>query len=112
MAGSTGPYLWPPTAGTKFSFPEERNVDRIRQRSVSGVGGMDMVTAVVLRKHPGLRRGIAQDPIEVDYRVVSTAGADPLVDGLTLQFVRWSVESEWSAGNDEALKRRQSRAID
>jgi thiamine monophosphate synthase len=63
---------------------EQVQIDRIRESFVSGVGGVSMVSAIKSREYPCRLTGIAQNAIEIDYGIVTSAGADPRIEGLPL----------------------------
>jgi hypothetical protein len=66
---------------------EERHVDRVGDRQIGRVVGVDAVAAVVHGIELRRLRGVADDAIEVDETVEDAARANPGNDLQTLRFV-------------------------
>src|SRR5579859_1606867 len=93
-------------------IPEQRQIDRVGQRFVAGISWMYMVSAIVKREHTRRSIRVAQHRIEIDHSVVFATRANPIVDRLSLCFIRRREERERGSWDHETLKRSQSRALD
>src|SRR5205809_593361 len=89
---------------------KQPQVDGIRQRLVTGVGWVPVVSAVIESKD--LTRGIrvTEHAIKVDHIVIFSAGADPRIDGLALDLVRGRKDRDWGSRNEKPFHRVQSAA--
>jgi len=67
--------LWP------LPVRKQPQVDGIRQRLVTGIGRVPVVSAVVESKDPGRGIRVTEHTIKVDHIVIFSAGADPRTPG-------------------------------
>ena len=95
-----------------LAVPKQPQVDGIRQRLVTGVGWVPVVSAVI--ESNDLTRGIrvTEHAIKVDHIVIFSAGADPRIDGLALDLLGGRKDRDWGSRQEKPLHRRQSAAED
>ena len=84
---------------------EEREVNRRRHGSIASVIRMQVVAGIKLGTEPFGVVGITRCLIEIDDRIVSATGSNPLIDGLSLRFAHIGVVGG-------APERRQCRPDD
>src|SRR5919204_5526360 len=97
------PYL--PRRRSRLSPLEEREIDRLSHRLVSGVARVQVVAGIVrLEKLLGIVR-VARRLVEIDDAIVGVPGPNPLVQSLTLFFASFGVIRR-------TPERRQRRAVD
>src|SRR5207249_1144980 len=93
-----------------LAFSKQPQVDGVRQRLVTGVGWMPVVSAVVESKDLTRRIRVSEHTIEVDHIVIFSAGADPLIDGLALGLADERKDRDWGSRNEKPIHRGQSAA--
>src|SRR5260370_39879611 len=93
----------PPTPLSLKQF----QVDRLRDRLVAGIVGMEVVAAVEGGRNRGRMGRIGDNGIEINDRVKGPTGPDPVIDGLALRLLVGRKITDIGTVREGIFERRQ-----
>src|SRR6476660_9178453 len=109
---ANGAHVTALTLALPLVVSQQLQVDGIRQCVVSQVVCVPVVSAIVECTDLGRGSGITKHAIKVERTVIFSAGADPRIDGLTLDHLLGCKDREWRSRLEEPFHGGQSAAED